>query len=57
MNHVDAYARIQAGDYEGEREVAGKMQGSIFREYANALVAGLRDYFAAARQTAGGVPK
>jgi len=49
MNHAEPYARIQAGDYEGERQVAGKMRRSIFREYADALVAGLRDYFSAAR--------
>jgi hypothetical protein len=57
MNHADTYARIQEGDYEGEREVAGKMRKSIFREYADAVVAGLRDYYAAARQPPGGVPK
>jgi hypothetical protein len=57
MNHAQTYARIQAGDYEGEREVAGKMQRSIFREYADGLAAGLRDYFSAARQPAAGVPK
>lgn len=50
MNHEEVYARVQAGDYEGEREVAGKMRRSIFREYADAVVAGLRDYYAAARK-------
>jgi N-acetylmuramoyl-L-alanine amidase len=57
MNHAGAYARIQAGDFEGEREVAGKMCRSIFREYADAVVAGLRAYYTAARQSAGSVPK
>ncbi len=56
MNNATTYARIQAGDYEGEREVAGKMRRSIFREYADAIVAGVRAYYAAARQ-AGSVPK
>ncbi len=56
MNNAETYARIQAGDYEGEREVAGKMRRSIFREYADALVAGLRAYYAANRQP-GTVPK
>jgi hypothetical protein len=56
MNNADTYARIQAGDYQGEREVAGRMQRSIFREYADAIVAGLRAYYAAERQ-AGSVPK
>jgi hypothetical protein len=45
MNHAETYARIQAGDYEGEREVAGKMRRSIFREYADAVVEGLRAYY------------
>jgi N-acetylmuramoyl-L-alanine amidase len=56
MNNAETYARIQAGDYEGEREVAGKIRRSIFREYADALVAGVRAYYAASRQ-AGSVPK
>jgi hypothetical protein len=49
MNHAEAYARMQAGDYPGEREIAGKKQKSIFREYADAVVEGLRDYYSAAR--------
>lgn len=56
MNNAETYARIQAGDFEGEREVAGKMRRSIFREYADALVAGLRAYYVANRQV-GTVPK
>ena len=64
MNNAETYARIQAGDFEGEREVAGKMRRSIFREYADAIVAGLRAYYSAARtsgattlQPGGTVPK
>jgi hypothetical protein len=57
MNHEETYARIQAGDYEGDREVAGKMRRSIFREYADAIVEGLRAYYSAARQAGAGVPK
>ncbi len=49
MNNAETYARIQAGDYEGEREVAGKLRRSIFREYADAIVAGVRAHYAAAR--------
>lgn len=45
MNHAGAYARMQAGDFDGEREVAGAMRESIFREYAAAIVAGLRAHF------------
>ncbi len=41
MNSTIDYARIQAGDYDGMREIAGKMRPSIFREYADALTAGL----------------
>jgi N-acetylmuramoyl-L-alanine amidase len=57
MNNAETYARIQAGDYDGEREVAGKMRRSIFREYADAVVAGLRAYYAASLQAGGTVPK
>jgi hypothetical protein len=49
MNTELTYARIQAGDYEGEREVAGKMRRSIFREYADGIVAGLRDHYRTTR--------
>jgi len=45
MNSQSDYARIQAGDYEGQRDVAGKMQPSIFREYANAVTEGLAKYY------------
>lgn len=50
MNSTIDHARIQAGDYEGVREVAGKLQPSIFREYADALAEGLRRYYAGARK-------
>ncbi len=49
MNNAETYARIQAGDYAGEREVAGKVRRSIFREYAEAIVAGIRAHFSAKR--------
>lgn len=41
MNSPDVFARVQAGDYEGLREVAGKMRPSLTREYADAVIAGL----------------
>ena len=41
MNGREDYQRIQAGDYEGVREVAGKPRPSIFREYADAVTEGL----------------
>lgn len=45
MNNQEVAARLQAGDYEGEREIGGKPFQSIFREYAGGVAAGLRDYF------------
>lgn len=50
MNSVVDYARIQAGDYEGLREVAGEMRPSIFQEYADALTEGLRLHYSSHRQ-------
>ncbi len=57
MNSEVTYARIQAGDYEGEREIAGKMRRSIFREYADGIVAGLRAYYSSARATGATAPQ
>lgn len=45
MNSRDAFARIQAGDYEGTREINGTERKSIFREYADGVVKGLADYY------------
>ena len=53
MNHAGTYARIQAGDYEGERDVAGAQRKSIFREYAGAIVEGLRRHFESREKPAG----
>ncbi len=41
MNNRTVYQRIQLGDYEGTREVDGQPYKSIFREYADAVAAGL----------------
>jgi len=49
MNSEDAFARIQAGDYEGTRNVNGTERKSIFREYADSVVDGLVDYYSKAR--------
>lgn len=49
MNSVIDYARIQAGDYEGLREISGKAQPSIFREYADSVASGLAEHYAARR--------
>lgn len=51
MNNADAYARMQAGDFDGEREVGGRLQKSIFREYASAIVHGIRSAFARGQQS------
>jgi hypothetical protein len=50
MNSRDAFARIQAGDYEGLRNVNGIERKSIFREYADSVVAGLVEYYSKARK-------
>jgi hypothetical protein len=41
MNNRTVYQRIQLGDYEGTRQVDGQPYKSIFREYADAVAAGL----------------
>jgi hypothetical protein len=46
MNALDAYARLIAGDYEGKREIQGRIYQSIFRDYAEALAEGVFHYFA-----------
>ncbi len=50
MNSNDAFARIQAGDYEGTRNVNGVERKSIFREYANSVADGLVDYYSKNRR-------
>lgn len=47
MNSRDVFARIQAGDYEGTRNINGQERPSIFREYADSVVDGLLDYYKA----------
>jgi N-acetylmuramoyl-L-alanine amidase len=41
MNNRLVYQRIQLGDYDGEKVIDGKSYRSIFREYADAVAAGL----------------
>jgi len=50
MNSNDAFARIQAGDYEGVRAINGVERKSIFREYADSVADGLADYYSKARE-------
>lgn len=49
MNARGDYARIQAGDYEGLREIQGVARPSIFREYADGLTKGLEEHFTSRR--------
>src|SRR6202022_1614507 len=49
MNSKDAFARIQAGDYEGARNVNGVERKSIFREYADGVAEGLAEYYSKVR--------
>ena len=49
MNSTIDYPRLQAGDYDGLREINGAMKPSIFREYADALTEGLATHYAAQR--------
>ena len=50
MNSGEVFARVQAGDYDGTRLVAGGERKSIYREYADAVAAGLSNYYQSSRQ-------
>jgi hypothetical protein len=52
MNSTVDFARLQAGDYDGIREINGKPQISIIREYADALTDGLAQHYAKHRKIA-----
>jgi N-acetylmuramoyl-L-alanine amidase len=41
MNSRETWERVQAGDYEGKRLVAGSMRPSLVREYADAVAEGV----------------
>ena len=49
MNSNTDFARIQAGDYEGLRQIAGKARPSIFRESADAIASGLAQHYTSHR--------
>ena len=53
MNSREAFARIQAGDYEGTRNINGVERKSIFREYADSVAEGLSEYYSNARKSRG----
>jgi hypothetical protein len=45
MNAHDAYYRIIAGDYLGLRTIHGQSVPSIYRQYADSVEKGVREYF------------
>jgi N-acetylmuramoyl-L-alanine amidase len=49
MNSTSDYPRLQAGDYIGLKQIGGKSYPSIFREYADALTAGLVRHYTLTR--------
>lgn len=49
MNSQEVWERVQAGDYEGEKVVAGASRKSIFREYADSVAKGVRSYYQGTR--------
>ena len=49
MNSKDGFARIQAGDYDGTKQVNGVDRKSIFREYADSVAEGLAEYYSKIR--------
>lgn len=51
MNSREVYERVAAGDYEGEKLVAGQVRPSLYREYARGVAQGLRAHFMQHRPT------
>lgn len=45
MNSELVWERVQLGDYEGEILIGGALRKNIFREYADAVAAGLAEYY------------
>jgi hypothetical protein len=45
MNNQEVFDRIQAGDYDGTRDINGTQRESIFREYADGVAEGLAEYY------------
>lgn len=45
MNSIDTYMRVQAGDYDGKREVNGILRTSIIQEYADGVTQGLEKHY------------
>ncbi len=49
MNNEVLWMRVQAGDYDGTIFLAGLLRKSLYREYADAVATGLRNYYSNAR--------
>lgn len=49
MNQAETLTRLLAGDYPGERLVAGRLRISIYREYADCVAEGLGDSYRSRR--------
>lgn len=45
MNNFDVFNRTQLGDYDGLKEVNGKQQPSLMRQYAEAVAAGIAKFY------------
>ena len=50
MNNQEVFDRIQAGDYDGTRDINGTQRKSIFREYADGVADGLAEYYRKVRE-------
>ncbi|MDB6155264.1 MAG: hypothetical protein JWL90_3717 [Chthoniobacteraceae bacterium] len=50
MNSQEVWERVQAGDFPGEQMVAGAVRKSLVREYADAVVAGIRSWAGAQKK-------
>jgi hypothetical protein len=54
MNNELVYERVQAGEYEGMRDIMGKSYRNIYQEYADGVTSGVVAYFRNHRHQSGG---
>jgi len=50
MNHEVTHARIQAGEYEGVREILGRTYPNLYEEYASSVARGVAAYYGNVRR-------